>query len=174
MRRLLLLRHAKAVPFQGRDDFERELTERGRDDARRLAAHVVEQNVAPERIFHSSAMRTTETASIIAAGLPQRPALEPRADYYDAIREALLLSVRELPNTLRSAMLVGHNPGIADLARWLIGSGPHRDIKALAAKFPTSSLAVLEFDVAAWRDVERSSGLLSLYATPSMLGGEDV
>ena len=63
--------------------------------------------------------------------------------------------------------LVGHNPGLGELATALTGSGAHSETRRLAAKYPTGAVAALDFSVPRWKDVERNSGLLALYLTPS-------
>ena len=72
MRRLFLIRHAKAEPAVGRDDYERRLTERGRADARRVAAALAARKMLPDVLVHSGAARAKETAEIFAAEWPRR------------------------------------------------------------------------------------------------------
>ena len=67
MRRLFLIRHAKAEPSVGRDDYERRLTDRGRADARRVAAALAARKMLPDLLVHSGAARAKETAEIFAA-----------------------------------------------------------------------------------------------------------
>src|SRR5271170_5177908 len=123
MRRLLLLRHAKAIPSTGRHDHERPLIERGRRDAAAIAAFVAKIRVIPDLVIYSSAERTRETAAIVVKAWPSR--IESRAEpsLYDATRSAIHAIVRALPDTVASVMLIGHNPGIADLANVLAGRG---------------------------------------------------
>ncbi|MGO8797685.1 MAG: SixA phosphatase family protein [Roseiarcus sp.] len=171
MRRLLLLRHAKAIPSTGRHDYDRALIERGRRDAAKIAAFVAEIGLIPDLVVYSSAERTRETAAIVAKAWPR--GVESRAEpaLYDAARPAILAVVRALPDTAPSVMLVGHNPGVADLANALVGSGAKSDTLRMAGKFPTSGLAALEFDVDRWRDVAPGSALLARFVTPDDVGG---
>ncbi len=170
MRRLLLLRHAKAVPATGRHDYERGLVERGRRDAAGIGAFVAENGLIPDLVIHSGAERTRETAAIALAAWP-RP-IEARAEpgLYDATRPALLTIVRALPEAAPIVMLVGHNPSVADLAATLVGRGDKSDMARMAGKFPTAGLAVLEFDVKSWRDARPGAARLARFATPEDVG----
>ena len=66
-------------------------------------------------------------------------------------------------------MLVGHNPGIADLANWLCSHGKAEQRADLARKFPTGAVAVIEFDVEDWADVDAETGRLIDFATPKQI-----
>jgi phosphohistidine phosphatase len=66
-------------------------------------------------------------------------------------------------------MLVGHNPGIADLASWLCSHGKADQRARLARKFPTGAIAVIEFDVEDWGDVEADAGRLVDFVTPKQI-----
>jgi phosphohistidine phosphatase len=166
MRRLLLLRHAKATVMTGREDHERALIERGRRDAARIAAFVGASGLTPELVIHSGARRARETAEIARAAWPR--VVEARAEprLYEASRPAIEAIVRALPDGCASVMLVAHNPGLADAANHLIGDGADVDLLRISAKFPTAGLAALEFDVKHWRDVEPGSAKLACFATP--------
>ena len=164
MRRLFLVRHAKAELADGRDDHERRLTDRGRADAKRVADALAQRNTLPELLVHSGAARAKETAEIFAAQWPRRVKLAENASLYDATESMLFARVRELEDEHTRIGLVGHNPGFGELAAKLAGSGAGR---GLAAKYPTGAVAVLDFPVARWKDVQRHSGLLALYLTPA-------
>jgi len=173
MLRLILLRHAKAIPYVGRDDYERTLTERGRADAALIAAYIAEQTPEPDVILHSGAARTRETAEIIARKLSPTVEMDSEPDIYDADRPSLLRLLRDLPEDSPTALIVGHNPGLADVARTLAGDGDAALLAKLAVKFPTSGVAILEFSGHAWRDIRPRAGRLVAFVTPSALGGED-
>jgi phosphohistidine phosphatase len=169
MRRLFLIRHAKAEPSVGRDDYERRLTDRGRADARRVAAALVARKMLPEVLVHSGAARAKETAEIFAGGWGGKVELEEDAGLYDASLATLLDHTRALADTHKRVGLVGHNPGLGDLATALTGSGDEQEMRRLAAKYPTCAAAALDFSVRRWEDVERNSAILALYLTPSQL-----
>jgi phosphohistidine phosphatase len=169
MRRLFLIRHAKTEPHIGRDDHQRRLTDRGRADARRVAAALAARKMLPEVLVHSGAARARETAEIFAAEWKRTVKLKEEPGLYDASLASLLDLTRALSNDHARAGLVGHNPGLGELATALTGSGADPEIRRLAAKYPTGAVAALDFSIPRWEDVERNSGLLALYLTPAEL-----
>jgi phosphohistidine phosphatase len=166
MRWLQLLRHAKAVPATGRDDHERALVDRGRRDAARIGAFVAEIDMVPDLLIDSGAARTRETAAIVAQAWPRGVETHPEPGLYEATWRTILSIVLALPDKAPHVMLVGHNPGLADLAGHLAGRGARSEMQSMAAKFPTSALAILEFDVDRWRDAEPGAALLARFVTP--------
>jgi phosphohistidine phosphatase len=173
MLRLLLLRHAKAVPFPGSGDHERALTERGRADAARLGAFIAGERSAPQAATHSGARRTKETLAIVLAKLETgiRPVAEPRL--YNATTGAFLDVVRHSSDAAGTVLLVGHNPTIAEVANRLAGTGESGAMARMAVKFPTSALAILDFDVEHWREIAEGDGRLIQFVTPARIGGLD-
>lgn len=169
MRRLLLIRHAKAEPSMGRDDYERALTDRGRGDARRVAEFLETKGLVPDVLVHSGALRARQTAETFSSTWRRRIGLAEEPGLYDATEGMLLARVRGLDNGRPNVGLVGHNPGLGELAVALAGSGAFPDLRRMAAKFPTCAVAVLEFPVESWNDVERGGALLALFATPAEL-----
>ncbi len=167
MRRLLLVRHAKTEPAVGRDDYERALTDRGRDDARRVAGALAARDMLPDVLVHSGALRTKQTAEIFAAEWPRRVELQEDPRLYDAAQGMLFARARSLSDSYASVGLVGHNPGIGEFAVSLAGSGVHSELRRMAAKFPTCAVAALEFSVASWDDIEQQAALLALFLTAS-------
>jgi phosphohistidine phosphatase len=166
MRRLLLLRHAKAAPATAGHDFERALVERGRRDAARVGAAIAAAELIPDLVLHSGATRTRQTAEIALALWPRIVATRAEPGLYDASPAGLLTIVAALPDAAPSVMLVGHNPSIGDVANLLAGRGDERARLRMAAEFPTAALAVLEFSVDRWRDVAPGTGALMRFVTP--------
>jgi phosphohistidine phosphatase len=169
MRRLFLIRHAKAEPSVGRDDYERALAGRGRDDARRVAEVLRTRDLLPDILLHSGALRTKQTAEILASEWPRRVELQEELGLYDATQDMLFARARELADAHASVGFVGHNPGIGELAVSLAGSGAFPDLRRMTVKYPTGAVAVLDFPVEAWEDVEPKTALLALFVTPSEL-----
>jgi phosphohistidine phosphatase len=172
MRRLFLIRHAKAEPSVGQVDYERALTDRGRDDARRVASALAARDALPQTLIHSGALRTKQTAEIFAAQWPRRVALEEQLGLYDATQGMLFSRARALPDQTESVAFVGHNPGLGELATTLAGYGAYPELRRMALKFPTCAVAVIDFEIEAWDDLDRKSGLLALYLTPAELETE--
>ena len=172
MRRLFLIRHAKAEPGVGQDDYERALTDRGRNDARRIALMLADRDRLPEVLVHSGALRTKQTAEIFAAHWPRRVELQEEVGLYDATQEMLFARACALSDAIDCVGFVAHNPGIGELAATLAGYGPHPELRRMALKYPTCAVAVIDFEISAWDDLSRKAGLLALFLTPAELGAE--
>jgi phosphohistidine phosphatase len=169
MRRLFIVRHAKAELSVGRGDHARKLTERGRADARRVAQALADRHFRPDILIHSGAARAKQTAEIFAAEWRVKVSLAEDARLYDASLATLLERARALPDAHASVGLVAHNPGLAELASALMGSGAEPDAQRLAEKYPTCAVAILDFSIEQWAQVEPNSGELALYLTPADL-----
>jgi phosphohistidine phosphatase len=133
----MLLRHAKS-DWPDVPDRDRPLAKRGRRDAPVVGRWLRDRGYLPEVVVCSDARRTRQTWELIAPELGGSPAVrfEPRA--YGASAMALLYLVRELPGQCRSALLIGHNPGIAELADSLAAG----EARARRLGFPTAAVAV--------------------------------
>jgi phosphohistidine phosphatase len=173
MLRLLLLRHAKAVPFTGSGDHERALTQRGRADATRLGAFIASEKIAVQAAVHSGARRTKETFAIAVKEFQPGLAasIEPRL--YEASAATFLDVLRGRSDSAGILIVVGHNPSMAEIARRLAASGDRRALARMTAKFPTSALAILDFEGDHWRAVHEGAGRLVSFTTPASLGGLD-
>jgi phosphohistidine phosphatase len=169
MRRLFLVRHAKAQRPPGQDDHERALTDRGRADARRVADALAARNLLPEVLIHSGALRARETAEIFIAEWARDVELRQDPGLYNATQVMLFASARALPDSNARVGFVGHNPGLAELAVSLAGSGAQSELRRMEAKFPTCAVAALDFSVRQWLNIERKSAKLALFVTPSEL-----
>jgi phosphohistidine phosphatase len=167
MRRLFLVRHAKTEPAVGRNDYARKLTDGGREAARRMAGVLAERGTLPETLIHSGAARAMETAEIFARAWPGRVSLEKDAAIYEASPSTLLALVRALPDSRTSVALVGHNPGMGELAFSLAGSGVYGDIRRIGCRYPTCAVTEFEFRVEAWDEIQRGGGVLVTYLTPA-------
>ena len=170
MLRLMIVRHAKAVAHD-REDFGRPLAERGRADAARMGAWIAGRKLIPEAMIHSGAARTKETAAIFAEQWPGAVEFAEDRSLYDASASDLLAAVRRRPDARKTIAVVGHNPGIAELATLLAGSGPRAERSRMAAKFPPGAVAIVEFAARRWRDVEPNAGALVHFVTPGELNG---
>ena len=105
-----------------------------------------------------------------AAHLAAIPTVVYEDGFYLAPASQLLARVRKVEAKVRHIMIVGHDPGMHGLAIELAGSGAPEPMQALAAKFPTAGLAVLDFDLDDWSKVEPGSGQLRLFMAPKRLG----
>lgn len=143
-RTLVILRHAKAANPDGVIDVDRPLTERGQLDARAAGAWLVEQGIVPDLVLCSPARRTRETWHGVALALAAAPEVRYADDVYNASLDELL-DVIHTADGATTVLLIGHNPGLAELSAVLDPSG------ALPNGFPTSAIAVHRAD-RAWPD----------------------
>jgi phosphohistidine phosphatase len=164
MHTLYLLRHAKSSwDDPSLPDHERPLAPRGRRDAKRIADHLAREAIEPDVVLCSSAARTVQTLELI------RPtgAVQIESELYAASADRLLERVRVLPDEVGSAMLIGHNPGIQELALELAsGDG---ELGRLRAKFPTAALASLTFAEASWSVLAPGDAVLAAFVVPKQL-----
>jgi len=170
MRQLLLLRHAKSSWDDPKlPDHARPLNARGKRAAGAMARAMRDLGLAPEVVLVSSARRTLQTLEALAP-LADSPIIMPMDDLYLAPWTRLLELLRAVPETARSVLLIGHNPGLHDLALALPGPGGLDSAPALrlADAYPTGGLA--EFSVALpWRQLEAGGGRLVRFMPPSDL-----
>ena len=158
---LVLLRHAKAKRPDGMtEDAERALNKRGKAAAPLMGGHFKRMRIAVDTVLCSTARRTRETLELFApaANLKAKAVFED--GLYLAEPEDLLDRLRALPKKAKSVLLVGHNPGIHELALELAGKGDTLPMLTLKERFPTGALAVITLDAKSWADVEAQSGRL--------------
>lgn len=174
MKRLLLLRHAKAVaggPKTG--DHGRALADRGRADAPRMGSAMQHNRYVPQRVLCSTAKRTVETWERLAPELESAPEVEFLDELYLAPANVITNVVRRRGDTANALLIVGHNPGLEDCARALSRkpqSGSECDLfEAMSTKFPTAALAVLDFPVDDWAGVAPGEGTLTDFLRPKDL-----
>jgi phosphohistidine phosphatase len=142
-RRLILLRHAKS-DWPDVPDRDRPLAKRGRRDAPRIGRWLDEHGYQPDVVVVSDAARTRQTWDLVAPELGGSPAVhfEPRA--YAASALTLLYLAQELPARYRTALLIGHNPGLSELATSL--AGPPESTTAAGPPESTTAAGPLESD----------------------------
>ena len=154
VRTLFLLRHAKsswADPTL--DDHDRPLAPRGHRAARRIADHVRSQAVRPALVLCSSARRAQETLAALKPALGDQTEVVVSDDLYGADADEVLRQLGEVDRDIASVMIVGHNPGLHDLALELTGEGDEAAISQLHSNFPTGALATLQLGRASWNEL---------------------
>jgi len=153
--RLVLLRHAKSAWPEGVGDFHRPLTKRGQRDApaagRWLRDHVADLDL----VVCSPAMRARQTWELLAGELRTEPTVRHDARLYDDTPAALAVA-RELPENVRTALFIGHNPVLEDLVALLTGA---------AATLKTTTVAVLDSEDS-WADIGPRWARLAAIDTP--------
>jgi phosphohistidine phosphatase len=167
-KRVHLLRHAKSSwADPGQADRERPLTPRGRRAARRLAVHLRESGADPDLVLCSPAARTMQTLELVRPGLAGRPEVLVEDGLYGASARELLARLRRLPDEVRAVLVVGHNPGLQELAVLLSREG---ELRARARdRFPTAALATLALRGDRWEALDEAGADLIAYVTPRAL-----
>ncbi|WP_428330694.1 SixA phosphatase family protein [Mucilaginibacter sp.] len=156
MKKLVLIRHARAEKDTGGKDFDRPLKYTGIQDAAFMADKLKETGLIPEIIISSPALRTKTTAEIFTDNLALPPARFNKV-IYEASQKTLLQVINQLPNEHDAIGLVGHNPGINMILYYL--TGEIREVH-------TSTVAVIVFDTDDWASVSGGLGKLTYYSSP--------
>jgi phosphohistidine phosphatase len=113
-------------------------------------------------------MRARQTLERIAPSLGRDAEIHIERSLYGATEDRLLERLQALSDEVDSVMMIGHNPGVQDLAVLLAREGPLRS--QLEAKFPTAGLAWLAFGRGGWKGLERDGGKLADFVVPRQLG----
>lgn len=172
MRQLLLLRHAKSSWDDPRlDDHARPLNRRGHASAVAMRGVLRNLGILPDLVLISTSLRTTQTLEALEPW-EESPIVEPLASLYLADAEQLLAALHAVPETVRSVMVIGHNPGLHELALKLLGrqaENPDDDsMRALIAGYPTGALA--EFSIPGrWASVGETALRLERFIDPREL-----
>jgi phosphohistidine phosphatase len=146
--RIVLVRHAKsswddpALP-----DHDRPLAPRGERALPGMREHIARLELPALVVLCSTARRAVDTLDGIRAGLPTDASVRFDRALYHADAEALLEILQSLGRAVSSAMVIGHNPTLQDLACSLVGSGDHDDRRQLATKLPTGSIVTMSMAV---------------------------
>jgi phosphohistidine phosphatase len=172
-RRLMLLRHGKSDWPGGVDDLERPLAKRGRKASSLMGGYLARHSLIPDLVLVSPARRTRQTWEMARPAFARDIARRDEPRIYEASAPAILGVIAETAPEIRVLLVVGHNPGLQDLARALIGAGRNQDLARLARKYPTAGLAIIDFDVTEWRDASAGTGQLERFETPASVGDPD-
>jgi phosphohistidine phosphatase len=168
MKILYLLRHAKSSwADSGIGDLDRPLAPRGRRDAEKIAKHLRQQGIAPAIVLCSSARRARETLALVAPAFGSATDQVVEEWLYAATAAELLSRLRRLPERTASAMIIGHNPALQNLAVTLVGHGAW--LERLREGFPTTALAVLRSPIANWRELALGDATLVDFVVPRQL-----
>jgi phosphohistidine phosphatase len=179
-RTLWLLRHAKTVtdPPPGGSDFDRVLAPRGRRDATALGrlfsgegdglGPALKRVPRPAIALISPSARTVATADLALADMADPPERRLEEGLYGADPEEVLGYLQQLPDEIRSAMVIGHNPTAQSLSQGLLSPTDKKGMSvAVRTGFPTCALGVYSFKVERWADVmARSAKLVAMMAPP--------
>jgi len=164
LRRLVLLRHAKSSWEQELPDADRPLSARGRRDAAQAGHWLAEHVGRPDLVLCSTAVRTRQTWARVCEAEPDVLGTTPvrfESSIYEAWSDTLLDLLRQLPADVVTVVLVGHGPGLPDLAERLnrvSGDGP-------IGKYKTSAIASFAV-VGGWDELGPGTAVLTAYEVP--------
>ncbi len=177
MRHLMLLRHAKSSWDQvGLEDIDRPLSPRGRSAAPLLGRYISRKYRYPDLVLCSSAVRAYQTWELVSAewdqaDKPASPVVEIRTSLYLANPIDLQSTIKRIGDDVKTAMIIGHNPGMEQLAARLTHKGDPRDLKLMAKKFPTAALAIIQLSIESWSSLRTGQGRLEAFVRPKDLLG---
>jgi phosphohistidine phosphatase len=150
MKTLLILRHAKSSwDDASLDDRDRPLNARGRRDAPRIGELLHDEQLIPDVIITSDAVRAHSTADAVAAASGYQRDLEVEPLLYHAAPEDILAVLQSVADAdARSVMIVGHNPGLEDFVAQLTGE---------SHDLPTAALVQLALPITSWREISAAT-----------------
>ena len=160
MKRVVIVRHAKAVPYGYDDDFNRKLRSSGKDDAKLLSSKLKENKIMPDLMISSPAKRAYKTAKIYAEIL-RYPASKIRAEeelYEEMTTQDFIDMLRELPDEIQTVFVFGHNPTIYYLTNNLV--------RFFNSDMPTCSTVGIEFRIESWNELSARGGEMCFHLVP--------
>jgi phosphohistidine phosphatase len=160
MKRVVIVRHAKAVPYGYDDDFNRNLRDSGKADAALLSEKLKALNVFPDLIISSPAKRAYKTAKIYAATYGYaKENIQKEEDLYDGLTTMDFIDLlHSLPVETDTVFVFGHNPTVHYLVNNLV--------RFFNSDTPTCSTAVIEFEAEQWQQVSSREGKLVMHLKP--------
>lgn len=170
MKRLAVLRHAKSSWSEPElEDFDRPLSGRGWEAARRVGRELAERGLCFDLIVASPAVRVRQTIDGLGDEFKAEAPIRFDPRLYLADEDRLLALVRELPEKVRRPLLVGHNPGLERLLVQLAGNEHDQLRSRIQQKFPTAAFALAEVPADRWDRVEWSRGTIVELIVPKEL-----
>ncbi|WBU29110.1 histidine phosphatase family protein [Rhodopseudomonas palustris] len=172
MRRLILLRHAKTErDAPSGKDHDRRLEDRGRSDAAEIAAWLAAEHLMPDQVLISTATRTRQTWDVLSELFPanREPQVEYPPEMYSASSSQLLQAIHEVSAGINQLMLIGHNPGLHELALALTCTCNEAERRKLSGSMPTAAVVVIDFPIADWADAAFGTGKLQHFVSPKVL-----
>lgn len=170
MRRLILLRHSTAARAEpGESDQDRELTAEGRADAALVGAYLANHSFWPDYVLVSPAARTRDSWRQITAALRNAPEAVFDRRIYNASSQVLFNVIAETPDDARAILMLGHNPGLHELAALLVANGDIDIRERLRENFPTSGIAIIDFALDSWSKLHPRGGRLERFVSPKLI-----
>jgi len=166
-KKIYLLRHAKSDwANMAISDHDRPLNSRGKEAADLIGHKLASFAFAPDIVVCSTALRAMETLDRVRKSGGFAWHVEHRRRLYGASADTLLTAIHRQDSTAKSVFLVGHNPGLQDLALALASNTESDMYHHLDAKLPTGGFLCLEFDVDSFPEISVGSGKLTHFLRP--------
>lgn len=167
MKTLFILRHAKSSWEDDlASDHDRQLNERGKRNAAAMNIFMSKHGLSPQTVLCSTARRTVDTLAYFVSTIGDDVPVFYDEGLYLASAPSMLERIQMVDDAAESVLLVAHNPGIEELACDLAKTGSSSDLVRIQTKYPTGALALLEFDVATWKEVDIGKGRLVSFTCP--------
>ena len=163
-RTLIILRHAKSDWSTGEADHERPLNRRGWRDAFAAGEALAELGTI-DRVLSSTSVRTRQTWARAVEGGAEASSVAYFDELYLSSPATMLGMLQQLPDEVESAMIIAHFPGVLQAVTEFAVRDDHPGWPSIDEKYPTSGLAVLEFD-GSWAGLERGSARLVDWRIP--------
>jgi len=151
------------------EDRARDLEERGRKDAAKIGAYMASHGLIPDQVMTSPSARTRQTWKFAAAAFRTPLKVSEVDRLYDATPHTILGVVKAAGPATHTLLIVGHNPGLHELATMLVASGDVEARERLREKLPTSGLAIIDFPLDDWGKLHPQCGRLERFVTPKSL-----
>lgn len=149
MKRLLIMRHAKSSwKNSSIADHERPLKRRGLKDAAEIGKTLKHKGLVPDKILSSDAVRAADTAAVVAEKSGYKEEIDFTGRLYMAECSMVLGLIQSQPDSIKTLMIIGHNPGLEALVQLL-----SRKIESLA----TANVAYFQADIESWKDLSLES-----------------
>ena len=163
MKRIFIVRHAKSVPYGYDDDFNRDLRERGKKDARMVSKELLKKGIMADAMISSPAVRAIKTARIFAENMGfKKKNIQEMEEIYEGLTTSEFLDIiKKLPDRLRTVFFFGHNPEFHYFTSYLL--------KSYNNEMPTCATIGIDFSVNKWQEVEARSGAQAIRIIPKML-----
>lgn len=160
MKRVIIVRHAKSVPYGYDNDFHRDLTDRGINDAEKISATLKQEGIIPDLVISSPAKRTMHTASIFCRNLGfNEENIRQESSFYDsATTQDFIEVLQKLPEEVQTVFVVGHNPAVY---YWVSNL-----VKYFNGDMPTCSTVAIDFAVDKWSEVTARIGKKAFQYVP--------
>lgn len=158
---IVFVRHAESPHPRGTSDYDRPLSDKGQNDAERIAERLEELDRLPERVVSSSAKRAQETWEAMASAVDGDREVTWERSLYGADVDDICEVVWSVPEGVDELLLIGHNPGFSNAVTWLTG---------VQTKMPTGSAAIVDLEGANWQQaVQRQCGDFDEMIRPAAL-----